>query len=122
MDTLRILELWAATAWADDHLHPAEAAAIKRRIDASPELSRADRAAALTLLDKPPRATVESVTDLDAVAREGVYRAALGIIHLDGVLHERERAFITRLRGVVNLSEATLSVIEAEHGITPVTA
>ena len=48
--------------------------------------------------------------------------AALGIVALDGVLHERERAFITRLRAALGLAEATLVAIEAEHGIAPAVA
>ncbi|MCA9578338.1 MAG: DUF533 domain-containing protein [Polyangiales bacterium] len=122
MDTLRILELWAATAWADGHLHPNEAAALERRIEASPDLSRAELETARRLLSHPPDVSVDAVQALDAIAREGVYRAALGIVALDGVLHERERAFITRLRAALGLAEATLVAIEAEHGIAPAVA
>lgn len=122
MDTLRILEFWAAMAWADGELHPTEAAAVLRLINASPELSREQRRVALAWLEHAPSVTVDAVQALDAIAREGVYRAALGIALLDGVLHERERAFISRLRGALGLDEATLLLIEAEYGMAPATA
>ena len=48
-------------------------------------------------------------------AREGVYRAALGIVRLDGKVTAEERAFLLRLRGVLDLDEATIGRIEAEN-------
>lgn len=118
MDTLRIIEFWAAAAWADGEVHSAEAAAIERLIQASPELTRGERERAYTMLATPPRVSVDAVGRIDPIARQGIYRAVLGIAQLDGVLHEQERAFISRLRGAVQLDEATLTAIEAEYGVT----
>lgn len=118
METLRILEFWAAAAWADGELHPAEADAIRRLIAASPELRRGERETALALLKAPPRVSVDAVRTLDRVARQGIYRAVLGIAQLDGVLHEHERAFISRMRGALELDEGTLLAIEAEYGVS----
>ena len=55
----------------------------------------------------PPRAS-----------REGVYRAARGIVKLDRKVTDDEREFLTRLRASLELDEATIERIEAE-GRTP---
>jgi hypothetical protein len=47
-------------------------------------------------------------------AREGVYRAALGIVKLDGQVTDDERAFLVRLRAATDLDAATLARIEGE--------
>jgi tellurite resistance protein len=113
MDSLLIVRLWAAAAWADGKMHPAEAAALRRLIEASEDLDGPRRAEALALLD---RADVhpEEIKQLPLEAREGVYRAALAIVRLDGVVTDDERAFIARLRAATCLDESTLSDIEAE--------
>ena len=118
MDTLRIIEFWAAAAWADGEVHTNEAAAIERLINASPELQRGERERAFAMLASPPQVSVEAVGKLDRISRQGLYRAVLGIAQLDGVLHEQERAFISRMRAAVQLDEATLTGIEAEYGVS----
>ena len=118
MDTLRIIEFWAAAAWADGEVHAAEAAAIERLVNASPELTRGERERAFAMLASPPSVSVDAVTKLDRITRQGIYRAVLGIAQLDGVLHEQERAFISRLRAALELDEATLTAIEAECGVS----
>ena len=111
MDSLQIVRLWAAAAWADGKMHPAEAAALRRLIDSSEGL---DKDKALALLDSAD-VDVNEVKRLPAEAREGVYRAALGIVKLDGEVTDDERAFIARLRDAVDLDEATLARIETEN-------
>ena len=49
-------------------------------------------------------------------AREGVYRAALGIVRLDGKVTDDERAFLGRLRSMLDLDEKVVTRIEAEAG------
>ena len=110
MDSLLIVRLWAAAAWADGKMHPAEAAALRRLIDSTDGI---DKQKALALLDSAD-VDINEVKTLSAEAREGVYRAALGIVKIDGVVTDDERAFIARLRGAIDLPEATLSRIESE--------
>ena len=112
MDSLRTLRLWAAAAWADGVLHPTEAAALKRLIEASDDLGAEERKAALHLLDSPPPVDVGEVRALRPEAREGVYRAALDIVRLDRVVAPEEEAFLTRLRQVLDLDEKILARIE----------
>ena len=112
MDSLRILRLWAAAAWADGVLHPTEAAALKRFIEASDDLSADDRKEAFRLLDGPTAVDVAEVRALRPEAREGVYRAALDIVRLDRVVVPEEEAFLKRLRLVLDLDEKILARIE----------
>ena len=113
MDSLRIVRLWAAAAWADGKMHPAEAAALKRLIDASDDLDGERRANALALLESADVNPTE-VRLLPRDSREGVYRAALVIVKLDGQVTDDERAFLARLRAAIDLDAATLQRIEAE--------
>lgn len=110
MDSMQIVRMWAAAAWADGKMHPEEAAALKRLIDASDDL---DKHAALKLLESAD-VDINEVKKLPLDAREGVYRAAMDIVEIDGEVTDAERAFIARLREVIGLDEATLRKIETE--------
>jgi tellurite resistance protein len=110
MDSLLIVRMWAAAAWADGKMHPTEAAALKRLIEASEGI---DKEKALELLNSAD-IDINEVKQLPADAREGVYRAALGIVEIDGEITDEERAFIARLRTAIDLDEATLRRIESE--------
>jgi tellurite resistance protein len=110
MDNLLIVRMWAAAAWADGKMHPNEAAALRRLIEASDGI---DKEKALELLVSAD-VDINEVKKLPAEAREGVYRAALSIVEIDGEVTDSERAFIARLRTAVNLDEATLRRIETE--------
>src|SRR5262245_31933817 len=115
MDTLTIVRLWAAAAWADGFLHPAEEAALRRLIEASTELGEPERQHAMGLLTGPPGVKVEEVQKLDATSREGVYRAVLGIIRLDGKVTGEEQEWVARLRDRLGLDAAVLARIEGEQ-------
>ena len=114
MDSLRTVRLWAAAAWSDGNLHPAEAAAIERFIDASGDLTGYDRSHAVALLTAAPDIQVDEVRRLPAEAREGVYRAARRIVRLDRKVTDEERAFLAKLRAALDLDEATIARIEGE--------
>lgn len=114
MDSMRTLRLWAAAAWADGVLHPAEAAALERYLEHADDLTDADRSTARGFLAAAPDVDVAEVRDLPAEAREGVYRAALGIVRLDREVADDERAFLAKLRTALDLDEATIARIEAE--------
>ncbi len=112
MDSLRTLRLWAAAAWADGVMHPTEAAALKRLIDASDDLTADERQEAFGYLERAPAVDVAEVKALRPEAREGVYRAALDIVRLDRVVAPEEEAFLKRLRLVLDLDEKILARIE----------
>src|SRR5688572_24056417 len=114
MESLRIVNLWAAAAWADGTLHPREAAALRRLIDASDDMTADQRREALGVLDAAPRVDLAEVKKLAPDAREGVYRAALGIVRLDGKVTDDERAFLARLRATLDLEAKIVDRIEAE--------
>jgi tellurite resistance protein len=104
--------MWAAAAWADGKMHPKEADALRRLIEAS-DLDAESRKQALGLLESANVAP-EEIRGLSRDAREGVYRAALGIVKLDGKVTDDEREFLARLRAATDLDAATLQRIEAE--------
>jgi uncharacterized membrane protein YebE (DUF533 family) len=114
MDSFRILRFWAACAWSDGELHPAELAALERFIDASGDLSADELLEARTFLQEPTDVDVATVKQLPAESREGVYRAALDIVKLDRQVTDDERAFLGRLRAALDLDEATIERIEAQ--------
>lgn len=113
MESLQILRLWAACAWSDRELHPAEAEALRRFIAAS-HFDEGQRAEAEALLEAPPGVDAAAVAELSSDAREGVYRAALRIVELDRVVKDGERAFLARLRASLALDDETLAKIESE--------
>lgn len=114
MDSLKIVRLWAAAAWADGAMHPSEAAALKRIIEASEELSPNDQEEARSYLVSAPAVDLAEVKSLSAEAREGVYRAARKIVVLDQELAPSETEFLSRLRNSLDLDAATIAKLDAE--------
>lgn len=114
MESYRIARLWAAAAWADGVLHPREREALRRFVAASTELDAATRKAALQLLDAPPVVEPSELGALSRDAREGVYRAVLGIVRLDGVVTGDEESWLAKLREHLALDDATRARIERE--------
>ncbi|WP_394831044.1 hypothetical protein LVJ94_31490 [Pendulispora rubella] len=114
LDSLLIVRVWAAAAWADGHLDPAEAAAIRRLIEASTELNAARRREAMACLRAAPSLDLTEVKRLRSDWREGIYRAARTISRLDGKVTGDEVSFLARLRAVLDLDEAILKRIESE--------
>ena len=113
MDSLKILRLWAACAWADQKMHPGEAEAIERFIAVS-DFTDAELVEARRFLAAPPAVNMDEVRELSPEAREGVYRAARGIVKLDRVVTDDEVAFLARLRDALDLDERIIARIEAE--------
>jgi len=75
---------------------------------------RMGREEARKLLTAAPDVDVAEVRELPPEAREGVYRAALGIVKLDRVVTDDERAFLARLRAALDLDESIIARIEKE--------
>lgn len=114
MESLKIARMWAAAAWADGKLHAREAEALRRFIDASDDLSADARAAALALIDAAPAVDLAEVKALSKDAREGVWRAALGIVRLDGKVTPDEEEWLGRLCAQLGLDAATIDRIRRE--------
>jgi uncharacterized membrane protein YebE (DUF533 family) len=111
MDDLRIFRLWAAAAWADGVIHPAEAAALQRWLDAAEGMTPDARKEAARMIAVRPEVDPAEVNALSTAAREGVYRAALAISALDGKVVTAERDFLERLRTVLKIDPKTLERI-----------
>ena len=62
------------------------------------------------------RVTVESAAAAldDEESRRLAYEMAVGVANADGTQNERERAFLTQLRGALQLSDADATAIEAD--------
>jgi len=114
MDSLRIVKLWAAAAWADNELHPREAAALKRLIESSEDLEGEALEEAKGYLSSAPRGALDGLGELSVPARQGVYRAVQQIIAIDGQLTDDELGFLAKLRSTLDLDEETLKKIESE--------
>ena len=113
-ESLEVAKIWAACAWADGEMHPKEAEALQRLVDASDDLSGEDRTVALGYITAAPDADLGAIASLSEAARQGVYRAARGIVKLDRVIDPKEEELLARLRAQLKLDEATLRAIEAE--------
>ena len=114
MDSLQIVKLWAAAAWADNELHPREAAALQRLIDSSEDLDTEALSEAGGYLHSKPQISDEDVRELSEPARQGVYRAATQLIAIDGKLTDDEMTFLAKLRKTLDLDEETVKKIESE--------
>lgn len=94
---LSVIRVWAALAWADGVVQPAEAAAMRRLIDAA-ELTDDERAIAQTFLAEKVELDTASVAGLGDDARRGIYRAACRLAAVDRDVAAVERSFLVRLR------------------------
>jgi uncharacterized membrane protein YebE (DUF533 family) len=108
---LDVIRVWAATAWADGRLQPEEALAMDRLIAAAP-LSDADRATARGFLDAPVELEADALRDLAPARRDGIYAAAVRLVHLDRSLAPSEAAFLIRLRRALGLDATIAAAIE----------
>ena len=88
--------------------------AVRETSKSNPRETRRDRAEAQTFLTTAPDVDVAEVRDLAPEAREGVYRAALGIVRLDRKVTPDEEEFLARLRAALDVDQATVARIESE--------
>jgi uncharacterized membrane protein YebE (DUF533 family) len=109
-----VIRIWAALAWADGVMQPAEAVAMRRLIDAA-QLSDEDRATAHGFLTVKVDLDTHNLDGLGDEARRGIYRAACRLAAVDRDVADTERAFLDRLRDGLGI---TLDVArEIEVGI-----
>lgn len=112
-ESFAIARLWAAAAWADGELHPSEAAAYYRFLEAA-GLDDAQKQQAEGFLAKKPAVSFDEVEQLSTPAKEGLYRAIIGLVLIDGKVTDDELQFVTRLRDQLALDPATIARIESE--------
>jgi uncharacterized membrane protein YebE (DUF533 family) len=92
-----VIRIWAALAWADGVVQPAEAVAMRRLIDAA-QLNEDERATANGFLTIKVELDTTNLEGLGDEARRGIYRAACRLAAVDRNVADTERAFLDRLR------------------------
>ena len=113
---MSVLRVWAALAWADGVIAPAEAEALRRLIAVAP-VAEAERDVALGWLDERVDLETSRVRQLGAESRQGVYQAAVRLARIDLNLAAQERALLDRLRDALDIDPATAADIESR--LTP---
>lgn len=109
---MSVLRVWAATAWADGVVAPAEAEALRRLIAVAP-IAEAERGTALSWLDEPIELDVSSLRRLGTESRHAVYQAAVRLARIDLNVAAQERAMLERLREALSIDPATAADIES---------
>ena len=110
---LNVIRVWAAIAWADGALAPAEADGL-RRLVSSADLTDQERAAAARFVSEPVAMPGTYLTSLTPHARRGVYRAACRVAVVDHVFTQNERRMLDRVRDLLGIGEEDARDIEAE--------
>jgi len=111
--SLSVIRVWAAVAWADGVLAESEADALRRLMRAA-QLSSEERVIAARLLEAEVPLPQTYLTALSAEARRGIYRASCRMAIVDHVLHETERRMLDKLRGLLGVPEDVALEIEAD--------
>lgn len=111
---LAVIKIWAAMAWADGTIAPAESDTLLRLIDAA-GLSPEDSERAASWLQTPVELDASSVAGLAENTRRGIYRVAAKLAAIDNHIDEGELALLERLRGLLGISADEASRI-AETG------
>src|SRR5262249_2178348 len=100
---LTIFKIWAAMAWADGTLDPAEADTLRKLMEAA-GVTRADREHAARWLEAPVELDVPSVTGLGESTRRGIYRVAAKLAAIDLEVSAPEKELLEKLRGLLAIS------------------
>ncbi len=110
---LNVIRVWAAIAWADGALAPAEAEGL-RRLVRNAELTDEERAVAGRFVAEPVAMPETYLTSLTPLARRGVYRAGCRVAVVDHVFTQSERRMLDRLRDLLGIPEDLARQVEAE--------
>jgi uncharacterized membrane protein YebE (DUF533 family) len=112
-DFVRVIRVWASVAWADGFISEAEAKAMRQVIELA-DLQGQTRARALATLDEPVSLATEGLGDLAPAVREGIFRAAVRLAHVDLDLAIQELTLLERLRTALSIDEERAVELEAE--------
>jgi hypothetical protein len=113
---LGVIRIWAAMAWADNKVVPAEKAALERLI-AGAELSESERNTARGWLDTKVDLDGKHFTGMAKYAREGIYRAACKLSAIDKDVSSQERSMLQKLRVHLELDREAADEIERSSGL-----
>jgi tellurite resistance protein len=113
---LKVIQVWAALAWADGKMVKAEQQALERLI-ASAELSDGERTVALGFVEHKVMLDPRELGGLSKEAREGVYRAACKLAAIDRHVAEAERTMLVRMRSVIGVDDVLAEKLEREAGL-----
>jgi hypothetical protein len=108
---LSVIRLWAALAWADGVVKPAEATALRRLIDAA-DLTDGERDHAQGFLAEKVDLDPTNLEGLSVDSRQGIYRAACRLAAVDRDVADVERSFLGRLRSVLAVAPDAAHDIE----------
>lgn len=115
---LTVIRIWAAVAWADGVIAPAEASALRRLID-NAKLEGEELARAEGYLETRTELDSDGFDDMSADSRAGIYRAACRMAALDREVAADERTLLVKLRDSLGLGLDAAREIEASvPGIT----
>jgi uncharacterized membrane protein YebE (DUF533 family) len=108
-----VIRVWAAVAWADGRLAEAEAEGLRRLIRTA-ELTADERDAAKKFLDARVDLPDLALSNVNAEARRGIYRAACRMAIVDHVFAHAERKMLDRLQSMLGIPEEIAHEIEAD--------
>lgn len=112
---MSVLQVWAAIAWADGVIAPAEAEAMRRLIAAAP-IDEAERVEATTWLTERVELDTARVSELSDEARQGIYQAAVRLARVDLDLASEEKDMLVKLREKLRIDADVAAEIEAKIG------
>lgn len=100
---LSVIRIWAALAWADGVIAPAETVALEKLI-ASAKITDEERKIALSWLETKVVLDTANIASMPEPARHGIYRAAAQLAAVDLEVATSERAFLVKLRDELSIS------------------
>jgi uncharacterized membrane protein YebE (DUF533 family) len=110
---LTVVRVWAAVAWADGKIAPAEADGFRRLIDAS-SLTPEERAIARGFLLERVELADTKLEHLSNDARSGIYRAACRMALVDSEVAASERTLLAALRRKLAIPDDIADEIESQ--------
>lgn len=115
-EVLLAVKIWAAAAWADGVIVEAEAHGMKAVISVA-KLTDDEKKTALSWLDNKVELDDVKVADIAPENRANIYAAALGVVVADNDIAADERAFLDRLRGALEIDDATAKALHDQAGL-----
>lgn len=101
---LTAIKTWAAVAWADGKLVPAERMTMKAII-AVAKISDQERTIAEAYLDEPVKLADLALERIPAAERAHIYSVACGVSAMDKDIAAAERVFLDRLAIALGLPD-----------------
>jgi uncharacterized membrane protein YebE (DUF533 family) len=100
---LTAIKTWAAVAWADGKIVPAERLTMDAIISVA-KISDAERKIAMSYLDEPVKLADLALDRIPASERLHIYSVACGVSAMDKDVAAAERVFLDKLATALGLS------------------